>query len=361
MNPVACFSQSYAEARGKFLDACAAAGLSVQSHAHPLPGRDGEALALDVARQGPADARRLLLVSSACHGVEGFCGSAVQVSLLRDDSWRAGLGEECAVLYLHAANPYGFSWWRRWTQENVDLNRNFLDFDQAGPDNPGYAELDPLLIPRRWPAPPLNRARLLWYALRHGRKQLQHAVTSGQNSHPQGLFYVGVAPTWSNRVVRQVLREHAGQCRELGWIDLHTGLGPRGHGERIHSGADTDEALARSRAWWGEAVRSTLEGNSVSVQLSGKMVHAALQECPQARLTSMTLEFGTLPGLQVLDALRAEQWLERSAEVPAARAQAIKQQLRDAFYVDADDWKRQVVAQSREAARQAWVGLHAAP
>lgn len=111
MNPSACFSQSYAEARGKFLAACAAAGLAVESHDHPLPGRDGEPLALDVARDGPEDASRLLIVSSGCHGVEGFCGSAVQTAMLRDAHWRARVRESgCAVLYLHAVNPHGFSW-----------------------------------------------------------------------------------------------------------------------------------------------------------------------------------------------------------------------------------------------------------
>ena len=79
-----CFAQTYAEARAKFLAAVDAAGLDVHSHAHPLLGRDGEALAMDVVRDGPADATRLLIVSSACHGVEGFCGSGVQVALLGD-------------------------------------------------------------------------------------------------------------------------------------------------------------------------------------------------------------------------------------------------------------------------------------
>ena len=53
---VEAFSPSYAEARKKFLEAAAAAGLPIESHAHPLKGRDGEDLAMDVVRDGPADA-----------------------------------------------------------------------------------------------------------------------------------------------------------------------------------------------------------------------------------------------------------------------------------------------------------------
>jgi hypothetical protein len=80
----ACFAQTYAQARSLFLRAAADAGLTVQSHPHPRRGRDGEILAMDVARLGPPDATALLVLSSACHGVEGFCGSGAQVALLRD-------------------------------------------------------------------------------------------------------------------------------------------------------------------------------------------------------------------------------------------------------------------------------------
>ena len=55
------FSQTYTEARAKFLAAADAAGLAVHSQAHPMRGHDGEALALDVVRDGPADAAALLL------------------------------------------------------------------------------------------------------------------------------------------------------------------------------------------------------------------------------------------------------------------------------------------------------------
>ena len=72
-----CFSGSYAQARRKFLDAAADAGLQVESRIHPERGRDGEELAMDVVRDGPVDATALLVLSSACHGVEGFCGSGV--------------------------------------------------------------------------------------------------------------------------------------------------------------------------------------------------------------------------------------------------------------------------------------------
>jgi hypothetical protein len=78
MDATRFFAQTYGEARDKFLTAADAGGLDVETHLHPMRGRDGEELAMDVARVGPRDARALLVISSACHGAEGFCGSGVQ-------------------------------------------------------------------------------------------------------------------------------------------------------------------------------------------------------------------------------------------------------------------------------------------
>ena len=103
---------------------------------------------MDVVREGPADAKNLLVISSACHGVEGYCGSGVQIHALRDAAWRQTAREAgVAVLYIHALNPYGFSHIRRVTHENVDINRNFHDYSQPLPVNTAYREVQPLLLP----------------------------------------------------------------------------------------------------------------------------------------------------------------------------------------------------------------------
>jgi hypothetical protein len=351
------FAQSYAEARAGFLAGAEAAGLDVVSHPHPLRGKDGETLAMDVALDGAADAPALLLVTSACHGVEGFCGSGVQRALLADTDFRAAArADRVAVLHVHALNPWGFSWWRRTTQENVDLNRNVQDFAAPLPANPGYEELAAAIVPRTWPSPEAERV-LADYAAAHGPRALQHAVSGGQHTHPEGLFYGGQAPTWSQQTLRRVLRDHAQRCTRLGWIDLHTGLGPEGVGERIFAGPDDAAALARARAWWGPRVTSIYDGSSSSAKLTGLIWLLAGQECPQAEYTGIALEYGTLPLDRMMDALRADQWLENHPEAGAGRRETIKRQTRDAFYIDRDDWKARIVAQGLEAAGQAVAGL----
>jgi Protein of unknown function (DUF2817) len=354
----AFFAQTYVEARTRFLQHAAAAGLDVQSHPHPLLGRDHEPLAMDVVRDGPADARAVLLVSSACHGVEGFCGSGVQNAILADAALRAEARRRgVALLLVHALNPWGFSWWRRTTHENVDLNRNWHDFHAPLPKNEGYETIAHWLVPATWPPSAETEAALAAYAARHGARALQSAVSAGQHTHPEGLFYGGQGPTWSQQTLRHVLQDHGRRCARLGWIDLHTGLGPSGHGERIFACRDDASALARARAWWGREVTSIYDGSSTSSKLSGMMFEGLYQECPQAEYTGIALEYGTLPFDQVTLALRADQWLENHPEAGAPQRDAIKRQVRDAFYTDTPAWQARIVEQGLEAARQAVAGL----
>ena len=354
----AFFAQSYAEARGKFRAAADTAGLNVQAHAHPLLGRDGELLAMDVARFGATEAPALLIISSACHGVEGYCGSGVQTALLADSAFHASAhAAGVAVLYVHGLNPYGFSWWRRVTHENVDLNRNWHDFSQPLPQNAAYDAIAHHVLPASWPPGADNEAALAAYAAQHGARGLQAAVTGGQYAHPQGLFYGGHAPTWSQQTLRHVLQEHGTRCARLGWIDLHTGLGPNGHGERIFACKDDPAALARARAWWGQEVTSIYDGSSASALLSGLMWLAAYQECPQAEYTGIAMEYGTEPMAEVIHCLRAEQWMENHPEASADARAAVKQRFRDAFYTDTAAWKNRIVVQAQDAARQALAGL----
>lgn len=356
------FSPSYAKARIKFLEAASAAGLSITSFNHPLPGREGELLAMDVALSGDADAKNLLIVSSGCHGVEGYCGSGVQVFALHDAEWMAhARPHDVAVLYVHALNPYGFSHIRRTTQENVDLNRNFHNFSKPLPCNVDYRNLHTLLLPDSWPPTEANVFEIKRSVAMLGWSGFQAAVTSGQYEFADGMFFGGTEPTWSNSTLRQALRQFGSHAQRIAWIDLHTGLGPSGHGERIFACRNDPVALERARAWWdgngSTPITSFYDGSSSSSELSGLMWSALYDECPQAEYTGIAMEFGTIPIADMLEALRAEHWLHEHPNAPSELARGIKQRFMDAFYVDADTWKGQIVSQSRQALFQAVNGL----
>ena len=350
------FAHTYAEARTKFL--AAAAGARVESHPEPLRGLELEALAMDVVRVGADDADALMVISSGCHGVEGFCGSGAQVALLHDEAFRtkarlAGV----ALLFIHALNPWGFSYGRRVTHEGVDLNRNFIDFRRPLPGNPGYDQLAANLLPEHWPPTASNELPIMAYAASYGMAALQQAISAGQYKHPDGLFHGGTTPTWSQQTLRMVLRQHGSRCRLLGWIDLHSGLGESGKGERIYAGRDDDPTKHRAKAWWGNRITFTDDGSSTSSDLHGNLWHAAYDECPQAAYAGITLEFGTQPTEAVLAALRHDHWAARRRQRFDEHVEAARAEMRRAFFTDTPEWKKAVLVQSREAAVQAVDGM----
>jgi hypothetical protein len=359
-DPADYFSPSYAQARRKFLAAAESAGLTTVSHLHPLPGREAEALAMDVVVDGDPAGEDLLIVSSGCHGVEGYGGSGVQVFALRNQALRKDArAHGVTLVHIHALNPYGFSHLRRSTHENVDLNRNFHDFSQPLPANEAYRDIHHVLVPDQWPPTAQNQAAMLEIASTMGLKAFQAVVARGQHEFADGLFFGGSEPCWSNLTLRKVLREIAAGAKRIAWIDLHTGLGPVGVGERILACRSESPAHARARAWWGTNVTSIHDDTSVSGFVTGPMWTAAPEECPRAEYTGIAIEYGTVPVLEVLHALRADNWLHLHRNAPAGLAGQIRGQMMGTFYVDTDEWKVKVVDQACEAMTQAIAGLAA--
>lgn len=352
------FSPDHASARHRWLALAAARGLPVHSLEHPLRGPAGEVLAIDVVRDGPAQASKLLLTTSAVHGVEGHGGCGIQAGLLQQGEGLRVLADgDTALVHVHAVNPHGFAFGRRVTQENVDLNRNFVDFDQPLPDHPDYTAIHPWLLPTIWPPTADNETALQRLLDAMGPRRAQMAVTKGQHRHADGLYYGGASATWSHRAFRALLREQTAGCRHLAWIDLHSGLGPFGVGERIFACEDTGLPLQRARHWWGDGVTSVHSGNSTSIPMTGPIQMAVKDACPQADYTGICLEFGTVPLPQMLMSLRGDHWLHQHPDADPALARAIRQGIRDAFYPDTDAWRRAVWAQGLQAAQQALRGM----
>src|SRR5262249_14433246 len=149
--------------------------------ANPNRGPDGGDLTTDTAWFGPRNAERVLVMVSGTHGAEGFCGSGAQVDWLRRGE-AAELPAGLAVLLGHAVNPYGCAWRRRVTEENVALNRNWIDFAEPVPENPGYDELASAAVPDQW-TEETRRASgrvLRAYGEAHGAMGLQQALSGGQ-------------------------------------------------------------------------------------------------------------------------------------------------------------------------------------
>lgn len=358
MNTLESFSGSYPEARDKFITVARGAGGELHTIAHPERGPDGGELSTDVAWFGPRQAECVLVMISATHGVEGFAGSGAQVDWLNRDEVKR-LPPGAAALLIHAINPYGFAWLRRVTHENVDLNRNWVDFTQPLPENPGYDELAEAICPQDWSDAGRSRSEpvLAAYVASRGKAALQQAVSGGQYQHPKGIFYGGRAPTWSRQTQTRIYAEFLSSAAKVAILDFHTGLGPWGLGERIATAPRNNDGFARAARWYGNGVVSPYDGTSSSAPIVGDGLTASIALLPQAQVTAIALEFGTFPIESNLEALRADAWLHAYGRFGTPEEARIKAQIRSAFYGDTPEWKGMIAGQSLLAARQAVSGL----
>jgi hypothetical protein len=159
------------------------------------------------------------------------------------------------------------------TEDNVDLNRNFVDHDKGYPKNDGYLAIAKAVLPREWNDASRAETERVFadYAQKHGAYGLQGAISSGQYTHPDGIFFGGSTPTWSNRTLRAIARKELARARRVGIIDFHTGLGPFGHGELICAVPPTSKSFARAKAWYGDEMTSPEGGTSTSAVVVGIM------------------------------------------------------------------------------------------
>lgn len=345
------YPDDYATARDRFRQAAHTAGAHREAHAI---GAAGDDLTIDVARVGPANAPRLIVLSSGLHGVEGPFGSAVQVATLEGEIAHT-LPGDAALLLIHALNPYGFAHSRRFNEDNVDLNRNFLrDGEPYAGSPPGYAELSPLINPV---GPPtrldLSRLQALWAIARHGLPTLKRAIAVGQHDQPRGLFFGGKGPSRTRQVLAAHLRRWIGSARSVVHLDFHTGLG-RWCEYRLLIPTATAPSLPRLASAFRPEVLELDSLGPTAYPSRGDLLPWMAAELPAScDYGGLLAEFGTYPALEMLSALRAENRAHHwGTDADRSRARA---RLREAFVPADRRWRERTLADGLDLVRRAFL------
>ncbi len=349
------FSTDYFDARENFLSACSTQPGHLRRFQHSLLADDNQPLSTEVFWFGGEQVDKVLVIISATHGVEGFCGSAAQINWLRHAPMPAG---DTAVLFIHALNPFGFAHLRRVNEDNVDLNRNFIDFSDC-PVNQGYRELSDVLLPEHWTdATEKNVLQTInEYRQRYGQRKTEEAISGGQFEYPQGLFYGGASSTWSRQVIETVMREFdLANRRRVAVVDIHSGLGPYGYGEVISDHTPGSKAAELAKRWFGDSVTEPALGTSTSVPKLG-LLDYAWHKVLGDRGCYITLEFGTYSLEALFAVLRKENYLWHRNPETRQLNHPVRQQIRDYFYPDKRDWQEMVLFRSEQVLKQALDGL----
>ena len=346
------FFRSYQQARDHFIQSCDNSQAVVKSYKHPDQGPDGD-IFMDIACFGDPGAARVVVISSGTHGIEGYSGSGLQCLLLHEGLAKQ-LPKDTRLVMVHAVNPYGFAWQRRTNESNIDLNRNFVDFDNL-PVNEGYREIAKIFEPEIWDAKSSEIHNEIRSVVKtRGLEWYQGALSGGQYEYPEGMFYGGTAPAWSNKTIREVAKDHLTHTGEIVWIDIHTALGPFGTAECIVDYTPGSKPYQRSVTLWGDRVKSAVSGDSYSAPIVGSMITGLFNSYPM--LVGAGLEFGTRSGREVIQALIADQWLHRYGDLDLDKGHPIKDMMMDAFYPDFSEWRESIASITRSVVGQALKG-----
>lgn len=358
--------RSFTRQRDQFLAAADAAGARLFTYPHPFRGPFNDPLSTDVALIGNPEAKRVLVSLSGTHGVEGFYGSDSQCQWLQRLDARQ-LPDDVAVLMIHLINPWGTAWMRRVNEDNIDLNRNYLNFNHTPPDNTAYEALhavytcDQLRGPHRDHADAVLNERVQ----REGWSAVMSIVEAGQYRHPDGLFYGGQAASWSNRTLHRILADHLGQAERVMCFDLHTGAGDYGHPMLMTIAQAAYPALGAAQALFGPWLFTLITGadsqsdTGVAATATGYTSQAIINALPHVQLMPFVIECGTYPGPQIHSVLRDDQWLHLYGDLHGPEARQIKLQLLEQFFPADADWQEVVGVRTRQIWDRALAALSA--
>lgn len=296
-------SRLYAEdlegARAMFDAACSACGLELHDH---LIGDSGDSLR--VALCGPGDAACTLVVLSGLHGIEGHCGSAAQVALVRRLADHDG---PVRVILVHGINPGGIRAFRRTNADNVDLNRNYLS------DHAALADVGPQAraIGRLFSSRALSRLPdAAWFAVfvasviaRGGMRQVKETLAGGQYFDPQAVFYGGAALAPELQALNAALGPLLAGARPDRTIlfDLHSGIG----GYKVPSLLANGPSLLPMREIFGMPVSDGHAGDQAVYPARGDVIRGLKTAFGLEGACGVTFELGTGPAARTLLALRA--------------------------------------------------------
>jgi Protein of unknown function (DUF2817) len=348
------FSDDFTDAREKFLAAAKYAGGHIETFFHPSKGPKNELLATDVAIFGRLDANNIILVTSGVHGVEAWPGSACQIGWIRSGAAKL-LPPEIAVIHVHAVNPWGMAWDCRQQEDNIDLNRHFVDF-RSPPLNRAHAELhDAIFCHSTDPkTKEMADAKLTAAKQSLGRTAFDMALKGGQYTHPQGLYYGGTAPCWSHNMIDKLIDRHVGHAKRVVVCDFHSGYGPYGYGTPLWHMAGGD-ALNEAIQLFGATTQAPLaDPDGDEFIQTGHIYQHWIDRLPNAAVVPMCFEFG---GKKIsedasLALSRAWQIIRVSGDLQSPAANAIRTEMKACFAPNENEWREMVAMRGRQVLRQ---------
>lgn len=208
-------------------------GIEVKSTEYAIDEADGlfiDNIYLPATKQN----KNLIVLTTGVHGMEGYIGS-VMLDVFFEEIYPDLDKEDTGILVVANINPYGMKYMRRYNENNVDLNRNFIldweSFDLTS--NKDYPEVKNFLQPEG------EIGNAFWHevgfylslakeALTKGADKVSDALLTGQYEYGKGVYYGGTKDEASTSYLKGVFEDCLdGEYENIVHIDIHSGYGPR--------------------------------------------------------------------------------------------------------------------------------------
>ena len=299
----------------------------------------------------------LIILTTGVHGMEGYIGSAM-LDVFFEDIYPTIDTDKTGILIVANVNPYGMKYMRRYNENNVDLNRNFIEdwstFDLSS--NKEYPKVDKFLQPTG------KMGNAFWHevsfylslakeAIFTGADTISDALLTGQYEYAEGVYYGGNGDEASTTYLKGVFADCIdGEYENIVHVDIHSGYGPRYNMVIFNSVQDlTTEAEAKEMLQYDYIIAQDSENFYVTYGDTTDYFYRLLKSKNSDKsLYSTCFEFGTI-GDGFFDSILSLKYTvdeNRQHWYPTTNkttAEVVRQNYLELFYPTETDWRTKTI------------------
>ena len=305
----------------------------------------------------------LIILTTGVHGMEGYIGS-VMLDVFFDEIYPTLDTADTGILVVANINPYGMKYMRRYNENNVDLNRNFIEYWESFDTsvNTDYPKVDKFLQPEG------KMGNAFWHevgfygalakeAIFTGAGTISDALLTGQYEYPEGVYYGGNGDEKSTTYLKGVFADCLdGTYENLIHIDIHSGYGPRYNMVIFNSAQDTTtEEEAKAMFGYDYIIATDSEDFYPTFgDTTDYFYRLAKSMETDKELYSTCFEFGTI-GDGFLDSILSlkytvdenrQHWYPTDNKITA---EMVKENYYELFYPTETEWREKTVVDFRDA------------
>ena len=300
---------------------------------------------------------QVLFFTTGEHGIEGYAGAAV-THLFVDEYLNRIDPHTTGICLIHGLNPWGMRNFRRVTENNVDLNRNYLYNPDSVPEdvNKNFANAKDLFLPSGKVQNVKKEKTDLYSHLtkasfKEGYSGISEAKGMGQFEFEQGVYFGGKGPEESANFLKSVQRKLLSTYRRVIHMDWHTALGPSNEITMVVSDTDTrDEEVLKSMYPLKNIQKFSPE--KVKGDSTNHFHKLKKEEHPDTYLFSALFEFGTFGDdkeaeLREFTTILLENQLYWFGAEREEDRQWVLDEFKKMFYPKDSEWRESVLKEAR--------------